>query len=710
MPPLPSLRAALIFFVAAIPLAVINAQNWGGASGYNALVTELGGAPETNYSARSYLAAEDSSWRYRRGTSEASNPVDNWRNPGFTEDGSWFTGQAPIGYGDSDDNTVLSDMRNAYTTVYLRHGFNIPPGSIPARLTLRVYVDDGAIVWINGIEVARIFVTTGFKPFNAIASVHEAEWQDIPLENPADFLLEGENVLAIHAINQNRNSSDFSIDAELISPPLKVTQVEAAAGTDFLPQDSGQTNPSIGFSFSGTDIFLGKTFQLQSTNTSLTYGRSSHARNVGTRFYSSNSIAPQIDLIDNYFVGNWIGSNFLLSGTSLQPRIEDSILQNHSWIVSSHAADATLEQIDNDIRTYREIVRRLDYAMDRDSFIACVGLNSNVNTTVPPVLGASYNAISVGSTSGGHSRGGTISAIGTGSGAVEYDGVGRTKPEIVANDSATSYSTAQVSAAATLLLGVANSRGMGNAFRPEVMKAILMAGATKSEFANWNRTTTQPIDTVFGAGEINVQNSYHILVGGEASSGSVAGHHGWDRATLPAGGKAIYSLKLGSDVSEYSVMLNWNRKIITAPWLGGGSYNESIADMSLQLHRVDNGIPVLLDASNSSVDNLEHLYLRGLSAGNYTLTVTTDIAGDYALAWRADRGRLPNIALASMGTEFSFNDLIAGKEFTLEKSSDLSTWEAYHAFTPATTSETFTDPAGTAGARAFYRLAWNLVN
>ena len=157
-------------------------------------------------------------------------------------------------------------------------------------------------------------------------------------------------------------------------------------------------------------------------------------------------------------------------------------------------------------------------------------------------------------------------------------------------------------------------------------------------------------------------------------------------------------------------MLNWNRKIITAPWLGGGSYNESIADMSLQLHRVDTGIPVLLDASNSSVDNLEHLYLRGLSAGNYTLTVTTDIAGDYALAWRADRGRLPNIALASMGTEFSFNDLIAGKEFTLEKSSDLSTWEAYHAFTPATTSETFTDPAGTAGARAFYRLAWNLVN
>ncbi len=710
MPPLPQLRVATILLFATIPFPVASAQIWGDSSGYNDLAAELGGAPATNYAATNYLEAADSSWRYRRGTSEPSNPVDAWRKPGFAEDGNWFTGQTPIGYGDGDDNTLLSDMQNAYTTVYLRHEFNIPPGSIPARLTLRVYVDDGAIVWINGTEVARLHVTTGFKPFNSLAAVHEAEWQDVQLSNTGDFLLEGGNVIAIHAINQHPNSSDFSIDAELSSPALKLTQVEAASGTNFLPQDSGETNPPVGFTFSGTDIFLGKTFHLRSTSPSLTYGKSSHAGNVGNRFYSSNSIAPEVDLIDNYFTNNWIGSNFLLTGSSLQPRIEDSILQNHSWIVFGHTSSATIQQIDNSIRTYREIVRRLDYAMDRDGFLACVGLNSSSNTTVPPVFGASYNAISVGLTSGDHSRGGTISAIGTGSGAVEYDGVGRTKPEIVANDSATSYSTAQISSAAALLLGVANNRGMGNAFRPEVMKAILMAGATKSEFTNWNRTTTQPIDTVFGAGEINVQNSYHILVGGEVTTGITAGHYGWNRATLPAGGSSVYNLRLERDITEFSVMLNWNRTIITAPWLGGGSYNESIADMSLQLHRVDNGVAVLLDTSNSSIDNLEHLYLRGLSAGTYTLTVTTDIAGDYALAWRADRGKLPGISLTARGPEFVFNGLIPGKSFTLEKSSDLITWVAHHTFTASTASDTYTDPSGIAGARAFYRLAWNPVN
>ena len=710
MPPLPQLRVAAILLFATTSLPVANAQIWGGSSGYNALAAELGGAPVTNFAATDYLQAADSSWRYRRGTSEPSNPVDAWRKPGFTEDGSWFTGQTPIGYGDGDDNTLLSDMPGTYSTVYLRHEFNIPPGSIPARLTLRVYVDDGAIVWINGTEVARLHVTTGFKPFNSLAAVHEAQWQDVPLSNTGDFLLEGNNVIAIHAINQHPNSSDFSIDAALSSPALKVTQVEAAAGTNFLPQASGETNPALGFTFSGTDIFLGKTFHLSSTNTGLTYDTSSHARGVGNRLYSSNSIAPQVKLIDNYYVSNWIGGNFLRTGSTVQPRMEDSVVQNHSWIISGHASGATIEEIDNDITTYKEIVRRLDYAIDRDSFIACVGLNSNANTTVPTVLGASYNAISVGLTSGGHSRGGTISAIGTGSGAVEYDGVGRSKPEIVANDSATSYSTAQISSAATLLVGVANSRGIGNAFRPEVMKAILMAGATKSEFTNWKRTTTQPIDTVFGAGEINVQNSYHILVGGEVTAGIPAGHYGWDRATLPTGGNSVYNLKLERDITEFSVMLNWNRVIIAAPWLGGGAYNESIADMSLQLHRVENGTPVLLDASNSSIDNLEHLYLRGLSAGNYTLSVSSDIASGYALAWRADPGKIPGIALSATGTEFSFNNLIVGKEFTLEKSGDLITRVALHTFIPATTSESITDPAGIAGAHAFYRLAWDPVN
>lgn len=47
---------------------------------------------------------------------------------------------------------------------------------------------------------------------------HSAEWEQIELSNPAEFLRVGENVLTIHAINASLGSGGFSIDAELVSP------------------------------------------------------------------------------------------------------------------------------------------------------------------------------------------------------------------------------------------------------------------------------------------------------------------------------------------------------------------------------------------------------------------------------------------------------------------------------------------------------------
>ena len=64
------------------------------------------------------------------------------------------------------------------------------------------------------------------------------------------------------------------------------------------------------------------------------------------------------------------------------------------------------------------------------------------------------------------------------------------------------------------------------------IKAILMAGATKTEFAGFvepstgrrqslepatlrtDRTPTRPLDDIFGAGELNIFNSYLMTVGG----------------------------------------------------------------------------------------------------------------------------------------------------------------------------------------------------
>jgi len=167
------------------------------------------------------VASESASWKYFKGdTAEPSNPVDAWRKVNFN-DGLWLEGQTSIGYGDNDDNTELDDMRNEYSTIYLRHKFSVSDISKIEALKLRVYVDDGCIVWINGVEMApRFGVTGGFKAYDDLtgnSSVNNASWQEFTLAPPYDYLAEGtnKNVIAVHALNATLNSSDLSIDIAL---------------------------------------------------------------------------------------------------------------------------------------------------------------------------------------------------------------------------------------------------------------------------------------------------------------------------------------------------------------------------------------------------------------------------------------------------------------------------------------------------------------
>jgi len=166
------------------------------------------------------IEVQSTDWHYRKGTSE---PPSDWREIGFTEDETWLIGQTSIGFGDGDDNTVLDDMQNNYTTVYLRHAFELDSGRVfPDTLILRVYVDDGCIVWINGREVYRIRVSEGDKSYNDTGQwIGNAEWTEYVIKNTSELLTAGTNILAIHVLNTSKKSSDLSIDAELLRPAME---------------------------------------------------------------------------------------------------------------------------------------------------------------------------------------------------------------------------------------------------------------------------------------------------------------------------------------------------------------------------------------------------------------------------------------------------------------------------------------------------------
>lgn len=80
-----------------------------------------------------------------------ANPI-GWTVLGF-DDSSWQDGTYGVGYGDNDDNTVIGDGQHA--SVYTRAMFTLADPSAISKLTLGVDYDDAAVVWINGVEVAR---------------------------------------------------------------------------------------------------------------------------------------------------------------------------------------------------------------------------------------------------------------------------------------------------------------------------------------------------------------------------------------------------------------------------------------------------------------------------------------------------------------------------------------------------------------------------
>jgi hypothetical protein len=680
----------LLFFYPNLALAQL---------GYSQLKAEQGAnlAP-TSGSRLVYIAEESNGWRYWTG--DLGSPSSDWRLSSFVEPAAWQNGQASIGYGDSDDNTSLGNMRNNYTSVYLRHQFSIAPGGVPALLHLRLYVDDAAIVWLNGIEIARANVTT-LAPGNgstATTAINNAIWQDFFIAGAGAMVLEGTNTIAIHGLNATSNSSDFSIDIELARPRLDFGQVEAASSGNFMPSPlpSSET-PAVGFEFQGSGTLSDKTFELRSVGADLSYGASSHAGNVATYSYRSSQF-PGFFLtnIKCWSAGDFVNDGIINSG-NVAPDASFTQIQNHSWI-STGGTDAELN----------DAIRRFDYMAARDKVLCAIGLNNGSDKVVPQVWGCSYNSIVIGRVDGGHSRGGTVIGV---------DGPGRIKPDLVSPGStnATSYSTANVSGMAALLLGHAYTHPeLSAVFNPEVNKAIIMAGASKT--AGWSNSSSQPLDQILGAGTANILNSFDLLVAGEHGAGaSPVPASGWDYAEINPTSDTKYTFLIQEETTArtLSVILTWFRQFGPNPEANGFADLPTLADFELRLYQSQGGaLGNQIALSDSAIDNVEHLYLENLPAGEYTLTIATDTPSPYAIAWQTRADGVPevvldNIASGSGAVTVNLENLITGVSYTLQYSVDLSNWSDLYAVTASSETETFTQVAMPIGAtRGFYRIVW----
>jgi hypothetical protein len=186
------------------------------------------------------LISANSTWRFLRGTNEASSPeITAWRNAGFN-DASFADAPAPFWYGDIRlGGTQLLDMQNNYTCIFLRKTFTVNNVSEIGGLRLTYYIDDGFIAWINGQPV---FSENVSEPNPTIATLAANQGVDPAVFNTqvngaiAGLLQEGVNTIAIQAFNTSAGSSDFGFDCILESvisemiPPV-ITSVSPAPGS-----------------------------------------------------------------------------------------------------------------------------------------------------------------------------------------------------------------------------------------------------------------------------------------------------------------------------------------------------------------------------------------------------------------------------------------------------------------------------------------------
>ena len=407
---------------------------------------------------------------------------------------------------------------------------------------------------------------------------------------------------------------------------VEVSQVEASTTSGYSPDTTHAE-------------FAGKSFVLMSGST----GVSGHATTVGRRIYGTGSsgISPGTETIYVYDAAGWAQNDFLNINTGSNPASPPGnvSLFNNSWIGSF--GNTTLDA---------QALRRSDWSVDTSNVMMLCGVANSGDHA--PLMSLSFNCVSVGLANGSHTSG----VIPSG-----YDTAGCQIPLIVAVQSTTSDATGVVSAATSLIVETAethpNTAGNFFATLSETRKTVLLTGAkheaawtNNPETSGVNRgRTSQPIDSVFGVGTVNVDGSWQVMSGGQHGSSttpnglSPAPYAGWDTTTISNNQSKYIRFDVQSLADEVSIVLTWHQ-------IANSNFSSySIANLNLRLWGFDGnslvditgnaGLGVFSDGnvvSESAVDNVEHLFIKNLVAGEYILEVSRTTSGSsraYCVGW-----------------------------------------------------------------------------
>jgi hypothetical protein len=183
--------------------------------------------PVASQGTATILVAENADKKVHVPTGPLSN---NWISAATLNDRTWIqcTGNpGGIGYERSTgyENLISLDLEgqmysnNATCYIRIPFTFNGSPDDF-SSMTLKVRYDDAFIAYLNGTEVERQNFT-GTPTWNSRATTSRSDnlaknFQNFKITEHIVDLKVGDNILAIHGLNQSTTSSDMLISAELI--------------------------------------------------------------------------------------------------------------------------------------------------------------------------------------------------------------------------------------------------------------------------------------------------------------------------------------------------------------------------------------------------------------------------------------------------------------------------------------------------------------
>ena len=183
-------------------------------------------------------------WKY---LDDGSDQGSAWAQENF-DDSAWASGLAELGYGEDEVTSVGfgGDGRNKFITTYFRRTFLIDDPSVLPGIKLELLRDDGAVLYVNGVEVGRSNMPTDIPiTKDTPASLPQLGGDEAIIHEfiVSPLLLNsGENTVAVEVHQDKPGSSDMSFDlraTDVVGPTAPMIQ------RSWLAASTGESNISI---------------------------------------------------------------------------------------------------------------------------------------------------------------------------------------------------------------------------------------------------------------------------------------------------------------------------------------------------------------------------------------------------------------------------------------------------------------------------------